>query len=117
MRGAIRTGVLGAGLAVALAAAVGAEEPRLSIERLYSLPRLIGTAPRGLTWSPEGKHLAFLWNDEGFNFRDVWVIEANAPGSKPQRLTQMLQAALPADSEEPDSEDPLANAEDPLRSR
>ncbi len=44
----------------------GASPPeKLSIERLYSLPNLIGTAPSGFAWSGDGRHLAFLWNDEG----------------------------------------------------
>ena len=42
----------------------GQEFKRLTIERLYSLPRLIGTAPKGFSWSPDSKRLAFLWNNE-----------------------------------------------------
>jgi dipeptidyl-peptidase-4 len=63
--------------------------PRLTIERLYSLPRLIGTAPGGFAWSADGRHLAFLWNDEGLNFRDVWVVEVEDPELRPERVTWM----------------------------
>ena len=46
---------------------------KLTIDRLYSLPNLIGTAPRGFSWSADGRYLAFLWNDDGMNFHDVWI--------------------------------------------
>ena len=71
--------------------------PKLSIERLYSLPRLIGTAPSGFAWSGDGRHLAFLWNDEGRNFRDVWVVDTEEADLEPERLTRMPQAAEPSE--------------------
>lgn len=61
--------------------------PRLSIDSLYSQPSLIGTAPRGMAWSPDGTRLAFLWNDEGTNFADVWMVEL--PSGVPVRVTRM----------------------------
>ena len=56
-------------------------EDRLTLDRLYSLPRIIGTAPTAIAWSPGSTRMAFLWNDEGTNFRDVWVadVEGGAP--------------------------------------
>ena len=44
----------------------GAAEPPLplTLERIVShRPALSGTAPAEATWSPDGKLLAFLWND------------------------------------------------------
>ncbi len=67
-----------------------AEGSRLTLERLYSQPSLIGTAPRNLTWSPDGEQLAFLWNDEGSGFRDVWVV-ATATPDQPGRWTRLEQ--------------------------
>jgi dipeptidyl-peptidase-4 len=58
-----------------------------TLERLYSLPRLIGTAPKGFTWHADSRRLAFLWNDEGTNFYDVWTIAVDAP--TPARVTRM----------------------------
>ncbi len=46
-----------------------------------SLPSLIGTSPSGLAWSPDGSQLAFLWNDEGMPFRDVWIVSAEGWGT------------------------------------
>lgn len=46
---------------------------QLTLERLYSLPHLIGTAPTGFAWSADSRTVAFLWNDEGLNQREVWT--------------------------------------------
>ena len=46
-------------LPVPIRAQTGADDgaPRLTIERLYSLPTLIGTAPEGFMWAPDGNRL------------------------------------------------------------
>ncbi len=67
--------------------------PRLSIDSLYSQPSLIGTAPRGMAWSPDGKRLAFLWNDEGTNFADVWLVAP--PSGAPVRVTRLPRRVVP----------------------
>ena len=72
-----------------------------TLERLYSLPRLIGTAPKGAAWSADSRRLAFLWNDEGTNFYDVWVTRIDAP--KPSRVTRMPRSQPgPADATDAD---------------
>ncbi len=48
-----------------------------SLDRLYSLPRIIGTAPVSPAWSPDGRKLAFLWNDAGYDFRDIFVVDVD----------------------------------------
>jgi len=67
--------------------------PALSIDSLYSQPSLIGTAPRGMAWSPDGKRLAFLWTDEGTNFADIWVVDAKS--GSPVRVTRLPQRQVP----------------------
>jgi len=67
---------------------------RLTIERLYRLPWLIGTKPENPQWSPDSKNLAFLWNDDGMNFYDVWL--ADLTTGKPIRVTAMPRPAKPA---------------------
>ena len=63
--------------------------PALTLERLYSLPRLIGTAPSGFAWAPDGQRFVFLWNDEGTNFRDVWLFEIGS--DRPRRITALTR--------------------------
>lgn len=88
-------------LGVLAATSSPAEPPRLTLDRLYSLPNLIGTAPTGFAWSGDGRHLAFLWNDEGYNFRDVWVIDVDDPEGEPRRVTRMAQGAPETDGSDP----------------
>lgn len=65
----------------------------LALERIAALPSLIGTPPAGLTWSPDSSALAFLWNAEGWPFRDVYL--SGPDGTNLRRLTD-LQATDPA---------------------
>jgi|TARA_R100000501_G_scaffold14680_3_gene26665 dipeptidyl-peptidase-4 len=44
----------------------------LSIDELYQHKSLIGISPEGYSWSPDGTQFLFLWNDEGYSFRDIW---------------------------------------------
>lgn len=59
----------------------------ISLDRVFSTPALWGTSPSGLAWSGDSKRLAFLWNDKGDRFMDVWL--AAADGTTPRRLTDM----------------------------
>lgn len=47
----------------------------LSFETLYSEPSIIGTLPIAGCWSVDSRSLAFLWNDEGHTYRDIWIWE------------------------------------------
>ncbi len=69
-----------------------AERP-LTLERLYSLPRLIGTTPKGMAWAGDSRRVAFLWNDEGTNFYDVWTTDVD--GAAPVRVTSLPRPDLP----------------------
>jgi len=84
-------GILFAAVAAILSCAA---ERRLDIDRLYSLPWIIGTAPKDVAWSPDSKAVAFLWNDEGTNFRDIWI--ATRTEAKPVRVTRLPRPVVPA---------------------
>lgn len=58
-----------------------------TFETLYSEPSIIGTLPVAACWSEDGRRLAFLWNDAGHTFRDVWVWEKEAKTRR--RLTHL----------------------------
>ncbi len=57
----------------------------ISLDTLYSLPRLAGTSPESFIWAGDSKHLAFLWNDRGLAFRDIWICRAE--NCQPRALT------------------------------
>ena len=65
---------------------LAAATKRFNIDRLYSLPWIIGTQPKGFTWSGDSERLAFLWNGEGANFYDVWMTDIRS--AKPVRVTR-----------------------------
>ena len=79
----------GGGLPVGLVAEAAGQGRRLTVERIASLPSLIGTAPSSPVWSPDSSRLAFLWNDEALPFCDVWVVAAT--GGAPERWTDMAR--------------------------
>ena len=97
-----RSVIIIAAAAAAIAALVAASQAnvaggpdsagkRFTLESLYSLPRIIGTAPKAPVWSADGRAVAFLWNEEGTNFYDVYVATVADP--KPVRLTAMPRRA------------------------
>ncbi len=59
----------------------------MSLERFYSLPSLVGTEPAGVVWAPDGAQAAFLWNDAGMPFRDLWRLPR--AGGTPERLSAL----------------------------
>lgn len=61
----------------------------LSAEQIASYPSLIGTAPSSPTWSRDSQWLAFRWNEEGWPFRDLYVVGAD--GRNRRRLTNLQQ--------------------------
>ena len=88
--------VVGAAL-LASTTAPPAFAQKLTVERLATTPYLSGTPPMTPSWSPDGKRLAFLWNDQALPFRDIWLVDAS--GANLRRLTDMAKVA-------PDTEDP-----------
>ncbi|MBT4519834.1 MAG: prolyl oligopeptidase family serine peptidase [Halieaceae bacterium] len=73
---------------------VHAANEAFSIDTLYGVPSIIGTEPGGAAWSRDGQKLAFLWNDKGGTFRDIWLYD-KASGEKRQltRLASRVDVA------------------------
>jgi dipeptidyl-peptidase-4 len=65
----------------------GGPRPALTVDRIASLPRLSGTPPSSPVWSKDSRRLAFLWNDAGLPFKDLWI--AAADGSGLARVTDL----------------------------
>ncbi len=61
------------------------------LNTLYAEQSIIGTTPIKPAWSPNSNHVAFLWNDKGYPFRDVWVYSPNSGEKK--RLTHQAQSS------------------------
>jgi dipeptidyl-peptidase-4 len=79
--------VVAASLVLVSSALRAQNAPDVSIDAFHRFPSLIGTEPRGAVWSPDSRRVAFLWNDVGTNFLDVWV--ADVGGGAPTRLTRL----------------------------
>ncbi|MFN7922150.1 MAG: S9 family peptidase [Bryobacteraceae bacterium] len=65
--------------------ALRAEFP--SLERLYTRPYMWGTLPDRLEWSRQGHTLAFLWNEQGNRFLDLYAYHPDQ--NKRVRLTDL----------------------------
>ncbi len=77
-----------------------AHSPEVSIERFYSLPHLIGTAPSGVVWSTDSRSLAFLWNAAGYDFKDVYLLDpSNEATRAPVRLTNLSESPTPPEGD------------------
>jgi len=63
--------------------ATAADPPDLQM--LFSPPYQSGADPQQMIWSPNDSLIAFLWNDQGEEFRNLWV--ANPLTGQLERLT------------------------------
>ncbi len=50
-------------------------EKHLTIERLFSDPRLEGIIPREIKWANNSTKFAFLWNDKGEKILSLWIYD------------------------------------------
>ena len=62
---------------------------KFTIEALYTHPLIVGRAPSSPAWSPDGKKLAFLWNEEGNRFRDLYLADVSGRVARLTNLADM----------------------------
>ncbi len=63
------------------------EKKHLTIERIFSDPRLEGTIPRNIEWAPDNSKFAFLWNDIWTKNLSLWLYDI-----KTKKLSEILSA-------------------------
>ncbi|MGF7147621.1 dipeptidyl-peptidase-4 [Sphingomonas zeicaulis] len=95
--------LMAAGMGAAMPAFAQSHEPAkgtaqvagtsLSLDELYKFKSLIGTTPENFAWSADGGTVLFLWNDEGYTFRDVWSYSIKT--GRKTRLTFLGKDAKP----------------------
>ncbi|MFN8059070.1 MAG: prolyl oligopeptidase family serine peptidase [Vicinamibacterales bacterium] len=73
------------------------------MDLITGLPSVAGTAPTRVTWSPDSRFVAFLWNDQSWPFRDLWLSDATSPAAPLRRLTDFERTAPPPDAPGGDS--------------
>ncbi|MDD5061070.1 MAG: DPP IV N-terminal domain-containing protein [Candidatus Marinimicrobia bacterium] len=62
----------------------GVAEPS-DLATVFSQPYLSGSTPNRVVWSPNDSLIAFLWNDQGGEFQNLWVV--NPQTGQVERLT------------------------------
>lgn len=50
----------------------------LTLDHLFTRPFVWGTTPSQAVWAKHAHVLAFLWNEKGGTFRDVYAYDADA---------------------------------------
>ena len=60
-------------LLVAMTVTVKAQENDLTLDDLFSTPKLTGTAPSRPVWAPDSEHFAFSWSEPEKSGRGLWV--------------------------------------------
>lgn len=73
---------------VAVAGPASNQDPgRLTIDRLVAIKH-----PSNPLWSPDGKKVAFVWDEGGVG--NLYVVEASAANSNPRRLTSLKEGQV-----------------------
>lgn len=81
-----------AGLLMATAAMLTAQEAALTLDELFASPQLTGTPPSRPVWAPNSAHIAFSWKEPGGPGRGLWV--ASNDGQELRRYSDTTSAAV-----------------------
>ncbi len=78
-------------------------EGGLTVPFIMQGPELVGTAPRGMAWSPDGKTLYFRWKSPGEENQGLYRVDRGGgepervPEAEAERLQPQLQAVFSDD--------------------
>jgi dipeptidyl-peptidase-4 len=78
---------------LALVATPKKEVKKLTIERLYSDPRLPGIPPKNVVFSQDGSKIFFLWNEKGIMTYDLWCYDISS--GKSEKLLAAVDISFP----------------------
>ncbi len=54
------------------------EDKRLTLLRAYTQPNLRGREPHGFAWRRDDKLVAYAWNEKGWSFNEIWVLDVSS---------------------------------------
>ena len=58
------------------------QDPRLTVDRIFSQPPITGISPSQPAWAPNSSQLAFLWKDANSNRREIWLVRSDGTGRR-----------------------------------
>ncbi|MBL7135450.1 MAG: DPP IV N-terminal domain-containing protein [Candidatus Marinimicrobia bacterium] len=59
---------------------------KIDLDFIFGHPRVWGVPAKEIKWSPDDSKIAFLWNDSGERYREIWIAEI--PSGKLRKLTK-----------------------------
>ena len=62
---------------MAMTATVTAQHGELTLDDLFSTPKLTGTTPSPPVWAPNSEHFTFSWSESGNLIRGLWVYSSD----------------------------------------
>jgi len=65
---------------------------KIDLDFIFAHPRIWGTTPEEIRWSPDDSKIAFLWSDSGEKFREIWIAEI--PSGKLRKLTELEKSLI-----------------------
>jgi dipeptidyl-peptidase-4 len=86
----LRNVILATVVLVAPAIAVSQQSP-LTIDQCVARPSLSGVSPSSPAWSPDSRHVAFLWKDPDGSRREIWIVQRDGSGLR--QLTTSNESA------------------------
>lgn len=65
------------GLSLVIVVSITAQEDELTLDDLFTMPKLTGTPPSQPKWAPNGEHFAFYWSKPENLKKGLWVYTNN----------------------------------------